>query len=64
MDDSFTPNTVPLRLPNPAYLGKNGFDLGFVEQVDSTDKYALNRALDRDHIAQRILETKGRPIPR
>ncbi|TEB06394.1 hypothetical protein FA13DRAFT_1807125 [Coprinellus micaceus] len=64
MDDSFTLSAIPLRPPNPSYHGKNGFDVGFVEQVDSTDKYALNLALDRDRVAQRILETKGRPIPR
>ncbi|TEB19060.1 hypothetical protein FA13DRAFT_1698201 [Coprinellus micaceus] len=63
MDDSFTLSAIPLRPPNPSYHGKNGFDVGFVEQVDSTDKYALNLALDRDRVAQRILETKGRPIP-
>lgn len=64
MDDSTAPNPPPLRLPNPAYRGKNGFDVGFTEPIDPADTNALTQALDRHRLAQRILETKGRPIPR
>lgn len=64
MDDNSIPIPAPLRAANPGRIGQNGFKFQFTEQVDSSDKHALQLALDRHRVAQRILETKGRAIPR
>jgi hypothetical protein len=57
MDD----NPAVLRLPREQYLFRNGYDVGFTEEVtDST----LAQALDRHRVAVHTLEARGRPVPR
>ncbi|KAJ2915561.1 hypothetical protein MD484_g4849, partial [Candolleomyces efflorescens] len=53
-------NPAVLRLPKEQYLNRNGYDVGFTEEVaDPT----LAQALDRHRVALHTLEARGRPIP-
>ncbi|KAJ3511287.1 hypothetical protein NMY22_g15696 [Coprinellus aureogranulatus] len=63
--DEGTPEAPPpeLRAVNPAYKGKNGFEPKFTDSVDPNDKHAMRVALDRHRLTERIIATKGRPIP-
>jgi hypothetical protein len=54
------PEPVGLRLPNPAYLGKNVFD-----DIDEAGvELSEGDLLDRHRTALFILTQKDRPIPR